>query len=813
MLETYEEIYTIFTRNNFDAQWQFINNCPDFRTKDTALRFIELSQPNSHLAALDAVCNGINGTENEEWGIKIAQVLMEQGANQFTSAPLENKAEALQYALNGVSFYTKFLFDRGYYDDAIASANTALTFIPTQERLQYEPLNVAQLYKIESLMALKKFDDARHAFKEVENAQFSIASIIQKDNIANKIQALFSDATKIADSDQLSESLKGSQKAANNVLEWLQNLVNQDSDNPYMKEMTGGLKKPMEDLTDKMQEEIPKSNDLQADIFNQAKNGFDAFHGVFTGQFGDIDLHNIQKRNLEAFSVLTNPLTAYDTVELEKSLSEFVALYQVVSEKKVNFDKQNLLWSMCICLNRLQRYAQGAQVAQQLWHEVENTRQNITKYTERAGLLHKYPYLFTRLCDFYEKTGNFMGMLKAIESSKGRVLADALDKYEGQNKSVSHFTDIVEQLPQKMLEHKTNYLTFLFEENYGFAVLVAENGELYGQKLPIGTAHLTHWLDENLQDPNRWQNKRGGLFGSKSTVDITEVLSPLVSWLEPLFEKGIFTEGGHLCYCPDEGLHLFPLHYVKFQGQYLIEKFTISRTQGAFTMLQSLKQASLKPHHFTGIVANIKEDDAEKVAGFEQSMDFIGKILRGGILKDEKTDLSFLKNQDMTERVVHFTTHGTFPNTEKGNPYTDSGLLIFDGPKQPSLDKDLPDLIENMLTPQRLLNEKLRFDKAHISLQACVSGRAKEGIGGDALGLEWAFLLSGANSLLSANWDVDYRYATLFCNTFYDYWLQKGCTKAQAFQQTCLDILKMDLPSQYPKPYYWASFSLTGDWR
>ena len=223
--------------------------------------------------------------------------------------------------------------------------------------------------------------------------------------------------------------------------------------------------------------------------------------------------------------------------------------------------------------------------------------------------------------------------------------------------------------------------------------------------------------------------------------------------------------------------------------------------------------ALTNPQNFIGIVANIQEDDAEKVAGFEQSMDFLDKILRGGILKNEKTDLTFIKNQDFTERVVHFTTHGTFPNIGKGNPYTDSGLLIYYGTKQPSLDKDLPDLIKNMLTPQRLLKEKLNFDKAHISLQACVSGRAKEGIGGDALGLEWAFLLAGASSLLSANWDVDYRYAALFCNTFYDYWLQKGCTKAKAFQQTCLDILKMDLPSQYAKPFYWASFSLTGDWR
>jgi CHAT domain-containing protein len=36
----------------------------------------------------------------------------------------------------------------------------------------------------------------------------------------------------------------------------------------------------------------------------------------------------------------------------------------------------------------------------------------------------------------------------------------------------------------------------------------------------------------------------------------------------------------------------------------------------------------------------------------------------------------------------------------------------------------------------------------------CSTRLSKEGTGGDALGLEWALLLAGASSVVTAHWDV-----------------------------------------------------------
>ena len=109
------------------------------------------------------------------------------------------------------------------------------------------------------------------------------------------------------------------------------------------------------------------------------------------------------------------------------------------------------------------------------------------------------------------------------------------------------------------------------------------------------------------------------------------------------------------------------------------------------------------------------------------------------------------------------------------------------------------------------------FTNSHITLQACVSGRAKEGIGGDALGLEWAFLLNHASSLLAGHWNVDAVWAAKFSIKFYEKWLINKASRGTAWRETTLELLResQHLEVKYPErsAYYWAAFSLSGDWR
>jgi CHAT domain-containing protein len=174
-----------------------------------------------------------------------------------------------------------------------------------------------------------------------------------------------------------------------------------------------------------------------------------------------------------------------------------------------------------------------------------------------------------------------------------------------------------------------------------------------------------------------------------------------------------------------------------------------------------------------------------------------------------------LKRHPLQESVVHFATHGVFPS--RLNPYEKSGLLVASEGQLPKLagdkDHDYSRQGTFLLSPKRLLASELDVSGAHITLQACVSGYSKEGVGGDALGLEWAFIQSGASSILSSYWDVNIDYAVQFSILFYQYWLCRNYSRREAHRQATLDLLRADLPADLPAPYYWAAFGLSGDWR
>jgi CHAT domain-containing protein len=94
-----------------------------------------------------------------------------------------------------------------------------------------------------------------------------------------------------------------------------------------------------------------------------------------------------------------------------------------------------------------------------------------------------------------------------------------------------------------------------------------------------------------------------------------------------------------------------------------------------------------------------------------------------------------------------------------------------------------------------------------------VTGLAKEGIGGDALGLDLAFLLAGARSLLTTHWDVSAHASADFSVRFYQKWLLEGSTRAEAWREAIFQLMDAPGSAGQPSEYYWAAFSLSGDWR
>jgi CHAT domain-containing protein len=73
------------------------------------------------------------------------------------------------------------------------------------------------------------------------------------------------------------------------------------------------------------------------------------------------------------------------------------------------------------------------------------------------------------------------------------------------------------------------------------------------------------------------------------------------------------------------------------------------------------------------------------------------------------------------------------------------------------------------------------------------------------VGLTRAFIYAGSPSVIASLWSVDDEATRALMVSFYSH-LGKGLPQADA-----LRLAQIDVRRDYPHPYYWAGFVLTGD--
>lgn len=518
-----------------------------------------------------------------------------------------------------------------------------------------------------------------------------------------------------------------------------------------------------------------------------------------------------QKRLRNASMFFADPVRGHDPTEIGQAIPILREAADWAREHGFTEDENDALYPLYLGYNRLERFDDAIGALERVWQNLEGLRARVADPLKRAGVFRTYPHLFGALCQLYSGTGRKAELLRTIESGKGRALADSLMMQGGEAVTRSELLGACEQLPQRMLALRAHYLTFYVDSDKTFAVLVARDGSMHSQEIPLGRAEL-----ENLAktvDPRHWTRPAGGLFRKEASLNLPERLSPLINWLQPLVESGLLQKGDHLCYCPDETLHLLPLQYVHFRGAPLVHHLSISRIQSVEVLLKILGRP-LKPYRtFKAVevpaIQDITTPGKRETLG--KAGAWLEQHLTGTRGSGESVDLAWVQRQEWSRCIAHFATHGTFPRRDQENrdpnPYTGSGLALAQAGRLPDLGQIAAGSSnDTLLTPERAMS--LNFDGSHVTLQACVSGLAKEGLGGDALGLEWAFLLAGASSLLVSHWNADARPSAEFVTRFYEKWLAHGGTRASAWRECILERIAAGKGVED-----WAAFSLTGDWR
>ena len=205
-----------------------------------------------------------------------------------------------------------------------------------------------------------------------------------------------------------------------------------------------------------------------------------------------------------------------------------------------------------------------------------------------------------------------------------------------------------------------------------------------------------------------------------------------------------------------------------------------------------------------------------------------------GMMQENKWSVKINMHKEANEKnlklqnnpkVLHIATHGFFDKdielsktnaikieTITRNKLLRSGLMmagasvsiynkknaIFQGDK---IEKTFED---GILTAYEAMN--LNLDSTDlVVLSACETGLGDVENGEGVYGLQRAFIIAGAESIILSLWKVDDATTQKLMTLFYNEWLKSG-KKREAFRTAQMMVKK-----QFPDPYFWGAFVMVGE--
>ncbi|WP_420316585.1 CHAT domain-containing protein [Ekhidna sp.] len=214
------------------------------------------------------------------------------------------------------------------------------------------------------------------------------------------------------------------------------------------------------------------------------------------------------------------------------------------------------------------------------------------------------------------------------------------------------------------------------------------------------------------------------------------------------------------------------------------EANTISGTTRSFSMISN--------------VADLPgtEEEIKEIQQLVEKSNVVCKTL----LLDEANEETV--KSELNKELVHIATHGFFMEDDKApstDPMLSSGLLLAGVSNEKTGDNSE----DGVLTAYEIMNLGLN-NLEMVVLSACETGLGEIASGEGIYGLQRAFFVGGAKSVVMSLWKVDDEATKDLMTTFYKDYLKNG-NKREAFLNAQRKIKK-----KYKDPIYWGAFVMLG---
>jgi len=171
-------------------------------------------------------------------------------------------------------------------------------------------------------------------------------------------------------------------------------------------------------------------------------------------------------------------------------------------------------------------------------------------------------------------------------------------------------------------------------------------------------------------------------------------------------------------------------------------------------------------------------------------------------------DAKILFNTEASEHQINsLSAEGKLKNFRNLH-FSVHGISNGDFPSLSSLVLSYSNGDDGFLCLDEIKNLKLNAD--FVSLSACQSHLGKIFKGEGSVGISYAFIIAGANSVSASLWEVDESSTALFWSEAYRKMYSEGMSQSEAINQTKREFLKGNYGYAWKLPFFWSPFVLYG---